>query len=916
MGFSVAETIKSITDHVFRLKGQDLAKPVTIIAPNISMLQSINRALLATGRPVLNVRVETFRRHVVRLTEGHFLNSGVPLLTDDQARLFISDILAGFKLSYFSAARDFHSYAGCFHRTIGDLRLGAPEDSLKKALGAFGTKGGELFQVYEKYRKVKKDFADYADMLNACPVTDEHLVLFPGVVDDLTLLEKKALEKVPNKTFIEFEPAGEKPQVSLKDYLYHTQEIRGAFREAVCGNVPFDRVAIIAPGDYLTPVMEEAGRLGIPVFCPQGEELVTTQTSVFEAVLEVIDSGYEYDALKMFFQLTDRFAALKALIDSGVAVGRDLIQKTAAGLYRERKKERYEKLLKQIERFEKVEKLQKTPHAFGKAVLDIFITASHQKSIITAVLDDLERIMPGIDYDHWKEYACERLARLRAKSGERAGSVFLTTEFLPGSFDHVFVLGIKEGSFPPRYREDPLLLDHEREEINNVTGGALGTARDKNIKATENLDLTLACAEKAWAGCFPSMDVVSGDEQFPSHYLIDIVKEQKGNDKLSRDEYTQALAEVKQPWNIDEPDRCLDYTEWSACHLLGGTDGFVNHVMKTQEAALAHHQAYSAYWQSMFNEYGGYVEADGFVLLDSPPAFSATELEKFMTCPYRWFLEKPLRVKALDEPETLERPDALTIGNILHETLERYMSGFKGGKHNPAALYRQLEKTIRRYAAESGEIHSIYMEKLQSDMVKLADNFLKHEEMYVKDGRRPRLFEFAFGTRNDEKPVPMKIGRHSFGFSGSIDRVDIDGKKAYILDYKSSAANSYKEVGFEQGQRLQPALYAEAFMLLAGKKMKIKEVVAGYLPLKKNSKEFVVAHDSERQKALRDFVGFVFSAIRQGYFFTTGNCQYCDYAAICGKGIALSSEHKRKGALKHSGVKEIAEAFEKFGEIS
>ena len=60
MVFSVAETIKRIVHEVQRSKKKDPISPVTIISPNISMIHSINRYLLQSGQPFLNVRIETF----------------------------------------------------------------------------------------------------------------------------------------------------------------------------------------------------------------------------------------------------------------------------------------------------------------------------------------------------------------------------------------------------------------------------------------------------------------------------------------------------------------------------------------------------------------------------------------------------------------------------------------------------------------------------------------------------------------------------------------------------------------------------------------------------------------------------------------------------------------------------------------
>ena len=114
MSFSVAETIKDIVDEVQRIKKKDPISPVTIISPNVSLLHSINRYLLQSGQPFLNVRIETFYQFVKRHVEPILLNQGLPFLTTEQGNLLIQDILPNSRLKYFHAAKDFPSYTYYF----------------------------------------------------------------------------------------------------------------------------------------------------------------------------------------------------------------------------------------------------------------------------------------------------------------------------------------------------------------------------------------------------------------------------------------------------------------------------------------------------------------------------------------------------------------------------------------------------------------------------------------------------------------------------------------------------------------------------------------------------------------------------------------------------------------------------------
>ena len=916
MVVSVVETIKRIVDEVQRIKKEDPVSPVTIISPNIAMIHSINSYLLKSGQPFLNVRIETFYQFVKRYTEPILLNQGLPFLTTEQGNLLIQNILANSPLKYFYAAKDFPSYTHYFLKTINELRTSIPQNSLRESLRDLGQKGKELSWIYDKYLKAKKGLADYADMLELWPGTDEMLILFPGVVKELTLMEKNVLGKIESVFRANNQPPAIGPAIELRNPLSPVQEVRDVFRQLQELGAPFDRTAIVTPPDYLALVMEEAENLNIPVFCPHGEEMLLDKIEIFKSALEVLRSDYDYQALKRFFQLKGHFAPVSALIECGVAAGGDLLKKAVNQLCQEKKKDRPLKLKPFIDAFNKIENMKAQPHEMGKAVIDNFIPKSRQAGILKAILEDLFQLMPDADYETWEALLLERLTRIRAKSDQREKSVFLTTDFLPGSFDYIFLLGIKEGSFPGRFREDPILLDHEREKINVETSGTLKTARERNREVTGSLEMTITCAEKGWFGSFPAMDLISGDEEFPSFYLVDVVRQIEGKSAISQDVYQDSLRNVRVPWALERADQCLDPLEWSLHHLMNGTKGFIDHMMKKHDAPLAHVTAHSAYWGTQFNEYTGFIEMDGRKEPSGPGRFSATQLEGFMRCPYRWFIERRLGIRALEEPETLEKPDAMTIGSILHNVLETYMSKTKDPKNDHKRLDRILTQTIKREAAATGDIAPIYLEKLKKDLGVLTDSFLKHAGEYLKDERKPMFFEFAFGNPYKEcirdKPVPLKIGRYKILLSGSIDRIDIKKKSAFILDYKSSESKNYNTVEFMQGRRLQPALYAEAFMEIKGKALGIKEVNTGYLPLKGNAKEFVSPHDKDRKQKLAKIINFIMGAMKTGYFFPTGDCDWCNYGNICGKGIDRAAARKMKNAARNKKIMKLAKAFNSF----
>ena len=100
-----------------------------------------------------------------------------------------------------------------------------------------------------------------------------------------------------------------------------------------------------------------------------------------------------------------------------------------------------------------------------------------------------------------------------------------------------------------------------------------------------------------------------------------------------------------------------------------------------------------------------------------------------------------------------------------------------------------------------------------------------------------------------------------------------------------------------------------------GNKLKVKAIHAGYLPLRDNAREYLVLHDQDRRNKLEKIIHFIFKAMSKGYFFTTGNCHWCHYENICGKGVVLVSSRRMENALKDDQVKELVQEYKSFEEL-
>jgi ATP-dependent helicase/DNAse subunit B len=195
-------------------------------------------------------------------------------------------------------------------------------------------------------------------------------------------------------------------------------------------------------------------------------------------------------------------------------------------------------------------------------------------------------------------------------------------------------------------------------------------------------------------------------------------------------------------------------------------------------------------------------------LADRNPVGAGT-LEKWIECPYRWFVDHELKPQGL-EPE----PEALMAGSVVHETLEKLYSDPAGSDRipRPEDLGRwrsRAAELLVEVAEEHGlsadqPLARIALERMRAQLHRL----LERESRSATD-LRPALLEASFGDgEGADRPV---LDLADMRLHGQIDRVDTspDGRRALIYDYKTGSTVWPGAKLAEEG-KLQLQLYARA----------------------------------------------------------------------------------------------------------
>jgi hypothetical protein len=288
---------------------------------------------------------------------------------------------------------------------------------------------------------------------------------------------------------------------------------------------------------------------------------------------------------------------------------------------------------------------------------------------------------------------------------------------------------------------------------------------------------------------------------------------------------------------------------------------------------------------------------------------SATRLETWSTCPFRYFLTHVLSVPVEEEPERLLELSPRERGTLVHAVLERFMDEelarpeadrVPAGESWPRSAVRRMQEIVAELMAETeakgltgkAVLWELHREEIESDVVQ----FLLWDSLYrERQGVVPESVEFPFGFE-DAPPVEITVPSGAIvKFRGRADRIDRrpDGTRV-VLDYKTgkqpSAPAGLAGDPVWGGARLQLPLYAEA----ARQRLGVDSVESAYWYISERGgfKRDEVLLDETTADRFRTVVGQIVDGIDRGIFpavpgepdwfsGTDANCAYCDFDDLC-----------------------------------
>ncbi|MDP4672386.1 MAG: exodeoxyribonuclease V subunit gamma [Solirubrobacteraceae bacterium] len=188
-------------------------------------------------------------------------------------------------------------------------------------------------------------------------------------------------------------------------------------------------------------------------------------------------------------------------------------------------------------------------------------------------------------------------------------------------------------------------------------------------------------------------------------------------------------------------------------------------------------------------------------------SFSPTTLERYMSCPVRWMVESLLR------PEGLEAEDQPRArGRIVHFALEAAYTGL-----NQPLSGATLDDAVARAAAavelkESTEPLANDPDRRIARCARVVADITRYLEAEAQQENNFAAKELELGFGGEAELAEADLGE-GLRLRGRIDRVDHEGGKALVIDYKGRSAQVAWGKWVEQ-RNIQAALYALAYAKL------------------------------------------------------------------------------------------------------
>jgi ATP-dependent helicase/nuclease subunit B len=514
------------------------------------------------------------------------------------------------------------------------------------------------------------------------------------------------------------------------------------------------------------------------------------------------------------------------------------------------------------------------------------------------------------------------LRRVMAGGDRPAGGVTIgdLMELRGLQFEAVFLLGAVERSFPAPPRTDPLLPDADRAALNRA-GGIEGRLPLKGQRIAEE-DLIFAwaagSARRFLQVSYPRRDPATGRPRLPSAYFTACREVLSGRPvggeevdgpgpEVHRVGLTHGEHGLIESLTVGEMDLALSLRAAIGKISLPEVRRWFQPLVPAVERIA---RIEESKWEDRLGPADGIVPPEVLALLPGARitapggSISATRIQSYVQCPYRYFQRHVLGLDEPADPEMVFEISPLDRGTIVHRILDRAFRALKEERLLPlepgkltlakAVLDRATAEEFRRAERELALGPPALWEIERDGLASTLEEFLRAEAA-SDGGWVPIDFEVLFGFGGGAEAVRVEIAAREAGaapvavaLGGKIDRLDLaaGGRAVRVIDYKTGEP---PREPFDGGHSLQLPIYllaARSILAARGLKVDLEASRAAYLSLLGKRREFPGAGEAAWSEKLALALATVSRGIEAGIFYplpgpNRQNCDRCDFKDHC-----------------------------------
>lgn len=470
------------------------------------------------------------------------------------------------------------------------------------------------------------------------------------------------------------------------------------------------------------------------------------------------------------------------------------------------------------------------------------------------------------------------------------------------SYKYVYLMGLRLNEFPTTKNESWVYNDTERNGL--------------------NIDLATTYASLEEDAYFFAATLASAEEKL----CISYHEEEEGEkspyvDELQRVFLNQRDGEFVSnlPISVVEDKEIVSANELWEKHGINLPFASMKDYTNPNNVVLALSCA-DMEWRDDFSRYHGKMQDEK--LVDSlkqctGKVFSASSLNEYINCPYAYLLDRVMKLGDGNYKE--EEGSPADKGSIIHSTLSGFINQHLNSKlkiEHVNVLEKELDEIFEaawNEALTKGVVNASALWQAEKPRIlTLLHNWLLDEIInQIKWDYKPIATELKFFGKKTNPTIKLELTDGSkVELEGAIDRVDSNGEKLFVTDYKLTSNSVPTSTSILQAKDLQMDIY----MLAAKKHMQKPISGGGYYALsglsrkrnllfeenglmKKDRYNSSFASYEEFESSAKTFIVELIEKIYEGDFTPSGkNCTYCPYADICRKSEGLPEKEDCENA--------------------